>query len=148
MDFKKTISIILSLIMILSLSSTSFAYDTKQDDVQINDNVIQPRFTYIRSFQANMYVSGSTITGCTNIETSSGTTVKVKMYVERKNGSTWDTVGTILASGNFNGGSLEMISNSRVVNSGYEYRIHSFVEIYVNNVKKETDDVYSTIKYI
>ena len=49
-------------------------------------------------------------------------------------------------SGNFVGGILDGLKNSRNVSSGCQYRIHSTVVVYYNNRIVETADRYSETK--
>ena len=146
MNIKKTMSVILSILMILSLSVTSLASGMELENLEPEQNFVQPRYAYIRTFSASISVSGNKITGCTNIETDTGTTSIVRMYIEKKVGTKWETVGTVLDSGNFVGGILDGLKNSRNVSSGCQYRIHSTVVVYYNNRIVETADRYSETK--
>ena len=83
MNIKKTMSVILSILMILSLSVTSLASGMELENLEPEQNFVQPRYAYIRTFSASISVSGNKITGCTNIETDTGTTSIVRMYIEK-----------------------------------------------------------------
>ena len=98
----------------------------------VQDEVLQPRYTNIRSLTASLEISKSGCASCYGkvVLTKSTDTVDLTMELQRSRDDTsWDTVKTWDTSGS---GTI-YLDEDWYVTSGYSYRVHVTAEVYSSN---------------
>ena len=98
----------------------------------VQDEVLQPRYTNIRSLTASLEISKSGCASCYGkvVLTKSTDTVDLTMELQRSRDDTsWDTVKTWDTSGS---GTI-YLDKDWYVTSGYSYRVHVTAEVYSSN---------------
>lgn len=114
---KKSISIILCLVMLFSVFSVSFVSNAAVVD---NSNEIMPLYTTIETYGVNFEVSGFTITAVANIKSQVSTSLKITIYLQKETSNGYETIKTWTKSGT--GYSLAL-SETATANIFLNYRI-------------------------
>lgn len=122
---KRVISLLLAMVMSFGLSVSASA-------VELEQNPIMPRYTYIASTLTDIYIEEST-----NISSSEAFFVaydqtlelQIELKLQRYNNSKWNTVKTWTSSGY----GEAYIRKDWAVPSGYTYRAYATFKVYDSN---------------
>ena len=89
---KKIISLVLTCVMLISMATPAFAYETNMEA----NKIVSPRFTYISVASANLSVSSSNMASVSVDLTGNSEVTKTKATVrlQKKSGNGWTTVKT------------------------------------------------------
>lgn len=115
--FKKSLSMILCLVMIFSAFSVSFVSNAAAVD---DDNEIMPLWTTIEGYGVDFQVSGFTATPVVTLTSQVKTSLKIVVYLQKETSSGYETVKTWTTTGTGYGISLE---ETATVNIFLNYRI-------------------------
>lgn len=98
-----------------------------------NDVVISPMLTYINEAEADIYLSGSTVTARTNVVGYSGvTSCSATIRLQEKDGNRWRTIKSWTSASK---GRTLRFSDTHTVSSG-TYRVQSTVTAYSGSDKE------------
>ena len=114
---KKSLSIILCLIMLFSVFSVSFISNAAVVD---NDNEIMPLYTTIAGYTAIFDVSGLKATASVSLSSQVSTSLKIVVYLQKETSSGYETVKTWTTTGS---GYLLAMEETATVNIFLNYRI-------------------------
>lgn len=114
---KKSISVILCLVMIFSVFSVSFVSNAAIVD---NDNQVMPLYTTIAGYGAAFEVSGLKATASVSLTSQVSTTLKITIYLQKETSSGYETVKTWTKTGT---GYALLLEESATINVFYNYRI-------------------------
>ena len=93
---KKSLSIILCLVMLFSVFSVSFVSNAAVVD---NGNEIMPLWTTIASYSVNFDVSGLTATAYAHLTSQVSTSLKIVIYLQKETSDGYETVKTWTKTG-------------------------------------------------
>ena len=114
---KKSLSIILCLVMLFSIFSVSFVSNAAVVD---NGNEIMPCWTTIESYAAAFEVSGLKATASVSLTSQVSTSLKIVVYLQKETSSGYETVKTWTTTGS---GYLLAMEESATANIFLNYRI-------------------------
>ena len=116
-SMKRTLSIVLTGLMLLLCALPSFALDEQESA----DSPVPPtRYAVIRSKTASVAVSGSTASCNAKLTAQGSAPLSIKMTLQKKSGSTWSNVQSWSASKT---GTSLTLSKTKSVTSGGNYQI-------------------------
>lgn len=112
---RKVLSAILSVTLVVLFAIPSFAAVT-------DDNVISPRYTYIKMLTANLSIDEDSgiSTSKASCYSASGYTVEIECKLQQYTGSSWSTLKTWNSSGS----GYASIKENWAVSSGYTYQVY------------------------
>ena len=113
----KVVAIFLMALMLLFCSLPVFALD---EQVKEDPFVPEVRYSTIDSASASLSVSGTTATCYARLTAKRSVSLKIKMTLQKKSGSTWSNVQSW--TGSKTGTSLTM-TKTTAVSSGVSYRL-------------------------
>lgn len=96
-------------------------------DVHVNNGTdsISPRYTTLRKFATELTIDKNGLATCQgDANTQSGYTCNATLELQQKNGSSWETIAEWTSSGRTN-----EFNQSRLVKSGYSYRLKLTAEV-------------------
>lgn len=114
---KRIASGILTLFMLVACALPAFSLDIEEP---VEPIVPEAPYVTIRSTDASIKVSGTTATCYAKVTSQKSASLKLKMVLQKKSGSTWSTVETWNSSKT--GTSLSS-TNTKTVSSGGTYRL-------------------------
>ena len=128
--FRKTLGLIVAIVMMLSFSSIAFA-TTNEDDGGATD------YTYISSTVTNLEITGVGKACCSAvINCYSGTdSNRISAYLQRNVNGTWTTVQYWAQNTT---GSRGVLYKEYYVTSGYQYRLRVYYYAYEGNDSEST----------
>lgn len=145
--FKRGISLLMVLILLLGFSISSYADPViPTDKIVAEDNsVIQPLYDYITNYGTSLSISSGTAKCNASLSGKNGTTTKivVKMTLQKKTLLWWSEVETWSATYNTYCGTL---SKSTTVDSG-TYRVKVVYTVYSGSNSESITDYSSQYKY-
>lgn len=89
--FKKSMSILLCLVMMFSIFSVSFASNAAETE---SENTIMPRYSTIAGYGVGFDVSGFTATATANVTSQVSTSLKIVIYLQKETSDGYETVET------------------------------------------------------
>lgn len=93
--FKKSLSIVLCMVMLFSAFSVSFVSNAAVVD---NSNEIMPLWTTIEGYGVGFEVSGFTATAVATLSSQVKTSLKIVVYLQKETSSGYETVETWTAT--------------------------------------------------
>lgn len=114
---KKSISIMLCLVMLFSVFSVSFISNAATVD---NGNEIMPLYTTIEGYTVIFDVSGLKATASVSLSSQVSTSLKIVVYLQKETSDGYETVKTWTTTGS---GYLLAMEETATANIFYNYRI-------------------------
>lgn len=90
------------------------------------ENVVSPCYVTLASASAGLSISGSTATAKTTVETKKESTIKIKMHLKKKVGTSWEIVQTWNSSVT---NSMDSILKKSCAISSGTYRVYSIITV-------------------
>lgn len=115
--FRKSLSILLCLIMVFSVFSISLVSTAAEVE---DENIIMPRWTTIETYGVGFDVSGLTATASVTLTSQVKTSLKIVVYLQKEISSGYETVKTWTKTGT---GYLLTLEESATANIFLNYRI-------------------------
>ena len=113
---KRAVSIVLTCLMLVACALPVFAEDEQVDEQSITD----VRYSTIDTPYASLSISGSTASCYSKLTAKRSVSLKIKMTLQKKSGSTWSNVQSWSASKT---GTSLTLSKTKSVTSGSSYRL-------------------------
>lgn len=124
------------ILLILLIGMNSIAYGANFE--------IQPRFTGLKDFVCSLSLDGKDAKMMSKATCSSDYKVKVKVELQKYDGSKWTTIKTMFGTKSF----YSSVNENCTVDTGGTYRLNCTATVYDNNGKVvETATIKSEEKY-
>lgn len=115
--FKKSMSIMLCLVMMFSIFSVSLISNAAENE---SESTIMPRYSTIAGYSVGFDVSGFTATATVTLSSQVKTSLKIVIYLQKETSDGYETVETWTKTGT---GYALLLEESASANIFYNYRI-------------------------